>query len=662
MHKLEFNYAPEVREALATGRPVVALESTIISHGMPYPQNVKTAREVEDVIRSHGVTPATIGILEGVVCIGMTPEELETFGRLGPKCHKVSRRDLAFVLAARANGATTVAGTMLLAHLAGIRVFVTGGIGGVHRGAEESWDVSADLTELGKTPVAVVCAGAKSILDIPKTLEYLETQGVPVVGFGLSTSRLFFTPSSGLKASCSVASSADAARLCSEHFRLGLSTGVVLANPIPADFAAEAEKVEAATLQAVQELSTKKLEGREVTPFLLARIEQLTKGESLKANIALVKNNARVGAEVAAELYRLERTGAVVVGGMAIDIISKPDDPGCLGATATSVIGVTRKTYGGVGRNISECMARLGARVQLISAVGGDSLGDELLEASSSIGIDVSGVTQVADARTGTFSGLLDGRGDLVGAVVDMGVYSAINDNAGSTLPPALRSSSLLILDANMDPSVISQALKQGEAAAVPSWFETVSVPKAQRSVGALQGIELVKPNLAELKAICEVVAGPQPPPGSKASPFDEARRYGGVTLEKLGVKRLLVSCGRHGAVLLAASSCPVSAQSRTVTLPLEGLPPLQLAVHQQSAHCVEYQLLAPVDSPVSTTGAGDCLMGGTAAAYLKGMPIETAVVYGMLCAHAALFADTAVSPMLSPAVLRVKPSPVAKL
>eukprot|EP00931_Biecheleriopsis_adriatica_P063617 TRINITY_DN38565_c0_g1_i1.p1 TRINITY_DN38565_c0_g1~~TRINITY_DN38565_c0_g1_i1.p1 ORF type:complete len:312 (+),score=71.46 TRINITY_DN38565_c0_g1_i1:26-961(+) len=297
----------EVQQALREGKPVVALESTIISHGMPFPQNLKTAQEVEGVLRDRGVVPATIGILGGRVHVGMEPPQLEALAKLGLACRKVSRRDLASVVAMRQDGATTVSATMLLAHQAGIPIFVTGGIGGVHRGAAESWDVSADLTELGRTPVCVVCAGAKSILDLPRTLEFLETQGVCVAGYGTSDFPAFFTPSSGLPTSCRVDGPDQAAGLLASQLQLGLTSGMVLAVPVPAALAAEAAQVEEATRTAVQESETQGVRGNEVTPFLLKRINELTGGESLRANIALVKHNAEVGAAVALELSKLRR-------------------------------------------------------------------------------------------------------------------------------------------------------------------------------------------------------------------------------------------------------------------------------------------------------------------------------------------------------------------
>lgn len=299
-----FQFSDEVRHALKSGGPVVALESTIIAHGMPFPQNVQTAREVEGLLRERGVTPATIAILNGEVHIGLSDQQLEQLGKMGLECKKVSRRDMAFTIAAGQTGATTVSATMFLAHAAGIPIFVTGGLGGVHRGAETSWDVSADLTELGRTPVCVVCAGAKSILDLPKTLEFLETQGVCVAGYRTDDFPAFFSPSSGLPTPCRAEGPTDTAVLLDAHFRLGVASGVVLAVPVPGDLAAEARSIEEATQMAVTESETQGVKGNAVTPFLLKRINELTGGESLKVNIALVKHNARVGAEVALAYFR----------------------------------------------------------------------------------------------------------------------------------------------------------------------------------------------------------------------------------------------------------------------------------------------------------------------------------------------------------------------
>jgi pseudouridine-5'-phosphate glycosidase len=295
-------FSPEVAAARAAGKPIVALESTIISHGMPYPQNVQTAREVEQIIRDAGAVPATIAIMDGKICIGLSEQQLEMLGNARDAI-KVSRRDLAYVLAQKKLGATTVAATMICAALAGIKVFVTGGIGGVHRGAETSFDISADLLELAQTSVAVVCAGVKSILDIGLTLEYLETHGVPVVSVGQREFPAFFTRESGFLSDFQIDEPAELAQFIQTKWELGLQGGVVVSNPVPLADAMEKTEIDAITAQALQEADAGGVTGKAVTPFLLGRIKELTGGRSLATNISLVKNNARVGAALARALH-----------------------------------------------------------------------------------------------------------------------------------------------------------------------------------------------------------------------------------------------------------------------------------------------------------------------------------------------------------------------
>ena len=291
---------PEVAEAIAAGKPVVALESTIISHGMPYPQNVETALNVERIIRENGAVPATIAIIGGRLKAGLTAEEIEYFGKKGQAIHKASRRDLAVICARGEDGATTVATTMIIAHMAGIKVFATGGIGGVHRGAETTMDISADLEELAQTPVMVVCAGAKSILDLGLTLEYLETKGVPVLGFGTKELPAFYTRSSGFYVDYRMDTVQELAAAFKAQGDMGLKGGMLVTNPIPEQYAMPLEVINAAIDQAIAEANDKGIHGKETTPFLLARVAELTGGNSLASNIQLVYNNAKVAAQTAA--------------------------------------------------------------------------------------------------------------------------------------------------------------------------------------------------------------------------------------------------------------------------------------------------------------------------------------------------------------------------
>ncbi|WP_332646203.1 pseudouridine-5'-phosphate glycosidase [Lysinibacillus sp. 54212] len=295
------SFSQEVLEAKEKGLPIVALESTIISHGMPYPQNVQTAREVEQIIRDNGAVPATIAIIDGKIKIGLSDEELEMFGN-AEGVAKASRRDLGYLVATKKLGATTVAATMICAELAGIELFVTGGIGGVHRGAETTMDVSADLEELAMTNVAVVCAGAKSILDIGLTLEYLETKGVPVIGYGTDMLPAFYTRESEFNVNFRGDSAEEVAGMMRAKWDLGLRGGAVIANPIPEEDALESSFINGIIQRALTEAKELGIAGKEVTPFLLGKVKELTEGKSLEANIALVKNNAKIGAAIAVAL------------------------------------------------------------------------------------------------------------------------------------------------------------------------------------------------------------------------------------------------------------------------------------------------------------------------------------------------------------------------
>lgn len=302
--KKTLKISEEVRYALEHGKPVVALESTIISHGMPYPDNVKTALTVEKTVRENGAVPATIAIIKGVPTVGLSEEEIEHLGKEGTKAVKVSRRDIPVVIAKKLDGATTVASTMIFAETAGIKVFATGGIGGVHRGATETMDISADLEELHQTNVTVVCAGAKSILDLGLTLEYLETKGVPVLGYKTDELPAFFTRKSGFKVDYRMDSPEEIAATVKAKDALGLSGGMLVANPVPEEYSMDPDKIEAVISEAVEEAKALGIAGKKVTPFLLEKIRNVTGGDSLFTNVKLVLNNAALAAKIAVELTK----------------------------------------------------------------------------------------------------------------------------------------------------------------------------------------------------------------------------------------------------------------------------------------------------------------------------------------------------------------------
>ncbi len=295
------NFTPEVARALRSGAPIVALESTLITHGLPRPQNLELALQLEDEVRSQKALPATVGVLKGRIHIGLSRDDLEILAS-SPEARKISRRDFALALANQENGGTTVAGTLFAAHAAGIHVFATGGIGGVHRDAP--WDVSADLPELGRTPMIVVCAGAKAILDLPATLEYLETVGVPVIGYRTDEFPAFYTRSSGLPVTAQLDSPAEIVRMAEAQWQLGLQGAILIAQPLPTEDAIPGELAESAIRQALEDAHTQGISGARVTPFMLSRVSEITGGASLQANLTLLRNNARLAAQIAVELSR----------------------------------------------------------------------------------------------------------------------------------------------------------------------------------------------------------------------------------------------------------------------------------------------------------------------------------------------------------------------
>ncbi|KAG0337627.1 hypothetical protein BG004_007567 [Podila humilis] len=527
------NFSEEVSAALQNNQPVVALESTIISHGMPYPQNYETAIQVEAVVRENGAIPATIAILDGQIQIGLTNKQIQTLAETGRDSVKASRRDLAVVMAKKQTGATTVSATMLLAHQARIPVFATGGIGGVHRGYEHTLDASADLTELGRTPVAVVCAGVKSILDIARTLEFLETQGVTVATYGQTTDfPAFFTRKSGYQSLLKVETPLEAAKLVAANHALDLQSGIVFAVPIPEAHAMDEKTVGEAIGTAIRESVELNIHGKESTPFLLKRVNELTGGNSLKSNIALVKQNAAVAAQIAKNLSGLNAgfqsrkyttsvrvfdqrkehplpstNGSImVIGGTVVDITST--------ATATREVstgeeqpvllqsmihsshpGATRISLGGVGRNVAEVITRLyGENCVFVSAVGGqhgsgtkgsdsatdDLFGPWLISEVANRGMASDEIHSIEGARTATYTAIHDSTGNLLSAVADMGVFEL--------LPPSKISEAItkhqpttLCFDANISVECMRTTLEACREQNIHTFFEPTSVAKCGR-------------------------------------------------------------------------------------------------------------------------------------------------------------------------------------
>ncbi|XP_042268240.1 pseudouridine-5'-phosphate glycosidase isoform X3 [Thunnus maccoyii] len=532
-----FRVHPSVSQALAENRPVVALESTIITHGMPYPHNLSTAKEVEAIVRAEEATPATVGVIDGKIHVGLSSEELDHLARY-KNSMKVSRRDLPYVISKGLSGGTTVSATMIAAHRAGISVFVTGGIGGVHRDGENSLDISADLTELGRTPIAVVSAGVKSILDIGRTLEFLETQGVCVATYGTSKNfPAFFSPQSGFTSPYQVCNPEEAAKLISSTLSLGLQSGVLLAVPIPEEHAAAGQQIEQAIQTAVTEASAKGITGRDVTPFILQKVNELTEGKSLQANIALIRNNAKVGSQIACALSKemnkrklrstsdhhgkKSESDVVVIGGINVDFIAK-------GKTQTLLFGQTNpgsvcQSFGGVGRNIADSLSRLGYKPLFISATGADSHSDAVLNYCKHM--NTSGVARLQDQSTATYCAVITESGELSLGLGDMDVHQQITEHYVSQFEKQLSSATLVCLDGNIPVSTIDYVCSVAKKHNINVWYEPTDSEKACKPFlsDAWKSLSYSSPNLAELCTMNKTL-GIQTPEGE--SLLREVRKY----------------------------------------------------------------------------------------------------------------------------------------
>jgi pseudouridylate synthase / pseudouridine kinase len=530
---------PEILDALKTGRrPVVALESTIIAHGMPYPQNLETALALERALRANGAIPATIAVIAGVVRVGLTSDDLRLLAdpnaQQGRNVRKLARRDIASCVASGAHGATTVSATMHVAAAAGIRVLATGGIGGVHRGVANSWDISADIPALAQLPMLVVCAGIKTILDIPKTLEALETASVPVVTLNPDQGEFpgFYTRKSGAKTPDAVDNEFDAARMFCAHAatattttkNLMSSSGMLLAVPVPREYEADPSVIAHAIQAASQEATEKGVVGSQATPFLLAQIAKLTNNTSLFSNIELVKNNAAVAARIAAHVSMLSTNSCisynststraatrkpvvVVAGGVALDITAEPK---AALIRNTSNPGSVRHTVGGVGRNIAQTIHNHGLDVLLLSAVGDDIPGATIVAAFKASGFPSTGLDIVAGGQTATYCSVQDHHGDLDVAISSMGLFESRLANIVNygNLKEALVDARMVCVDANICLSDIEALVRLADEHQLPVWFEPVSVAKSTNVLSSagcgrvLDQICYLSPNEDELLAI----------------------------------------------------------------------------------------------------------------------------------------------------------------
>ncbi|XP_061825333.2 uncharacterized protein [Nerophis lumbriciformis] len=631
-----FRVHPSVSQALAENRPVVALESTIITHGMPYPHNLRTAQEVEAIVRAENATPATVGVIRGKVHVGLSSGELDFLARCDGSM-KVSRRDLPYVVSQGLSGGTTVSATMIAAHRAGIPVFVTGGIGGVHRDGQNSLDISADLTELGRTPIAVVSAGVKSILDIGRTLEYLETQGVCVATYGPSKEfPAFFSPSSGFTSPYQVCNPDKAAELIESALSLGVQSGVLIAVPIPEEHAAAGQQIEEAIQTALEETSAKSIRGRDVTPYILQRVNELTKGKSLHANVALVVNNAEVGSHICCALTarsnkskskshsQTSHSHIVVIGGINVDFIAK-------GKSKSLEFGRTNpgsvcQSYGGVGRNISDCLSRLGRQPLFISATGRDSHSEAVFNHCRHM--NTSGVTRLEGASTATYCAVITESGELSLGLGDMDIHQQITPQYVSRFKEQLLSSTLVCLDGNIPVSTIRYVCSMAKEHNINVWYEPTDSEKACKPFlsDAWKSLAYTSPNLAELCTMNKTLGlqTPEVLPSSLEQLLSLAVALSRPLLEHIHC--LVVTLGADGVLVCGEH------QAGSVRLqPRKDKKKRKLcAVHYPA-------LKVAARETMNVSGAGDSLTGALMAGMVQGQDTDTCVRMGLLAARLSL-------------------------
>ncbi|XP_070763979.1 uncharacterized protein [Enoplosus armatus] len=649
-----FRVHPSVSQALAENKPVVALESTIITHGMPYPHNLRTAKEVEAIVRAEGATPATVGVIEGEVRVGLSAEELDHLARCKSSM-KVSRRDLPYVISKGLSGGTTVSATMIAAHRAGVPVFVTGGIGGVHRDGENSLDISADLTELGRTPIAVVSAGVKSILDIGRTLEFLETQGVCVATYGkLKNFPAFFSPQSGFTSPYQVCNPEEAAKLIASTLSLGLQSGVLLAVPIPEEHAAAGLQIEEAIQAAVTEASAKGITGRDVTPFVLQKVNELTKGKSLQANIALIHNNAKVGSQIACALSKQmnerklkgkthhhgkhssdSESDIVVIGGINVDFIAK-------GKTKTLHFGQTNpgsvcQSFGGVGRNIADSLSRLDRKPLFISAAGADSHSDAVLNYCKHM--NTSGVARLEEQSTATYCAVITEGGELSLGLGDMDIHQQITAQYVSQFEKQLSSATLVCLDGNIPVSTIDYVCSIASKHNINVWYEPTDSEKACKPFlsGAWKSLSYSSPNLAELCTMNKTLGIPTPE--VLPSCLDE------VLSVAVALSRPLLEHLHCLVVTLGANGVMVCGEHDAGSVNLQ---PRKQKRRRQLCALHYPALTVTAEETMNVSGAGDSLAGALMAGILQQRDTDSCVRMGLLAARLSLASPHPIAPMLT--------------
>ncbi|PWA28499.1 hypothetical protein CCH79_00016317 [Gambusia affinis] len=646
-----FNVHPSVSQAVAQNKPVVALESTIITHGMPYPHNLSTAKEVEAIVRAEGATPATIGVVGGEICVGLSSDQLDRLAR-SKRPLKVSRRDLPYAVSKGLSGGTTVSATMIAAHRAGIPVFVTGGIGGVHR------DGQNNLTELGRTPIAVVSAGVKSILDIGRTLEFLETQGVCVATYGESKDfPAFFTPNSGFTSACNVRNPSEAAELIASALSLGLQSGLLIAVPIPEEHAAAGHQIQEAVQTAVTAVSSEGITGRDVTPFILQKVNELTQGKSLQANIALIHNNAKVGSQIACALSK--QMSEKRLKSQAQHPGKPPNDSEVFGQTNP---GSVCQSFGGVGRNIADSLSRLEKTPLFISATGADANSDAVFNHCKHL--NTSGVARLEKQNTATYCAVINDNGELSLGLGDMDIHQQITEHYVSQFEKQISSATLVCLDGNIPVSTINYVCSLAGKHNLNIWYEPTDAEKACKPFlsDAWKSLSYSSPNLAELCMMNKTLGLPFPHPSRLRVLVKKAHYLMVAKVVVVVVPELPTSLEEILTVAVALSRPLLeNLHCLVVTLGPDGV----LLCGQHEAGSVDLQprkqkgkrqlcalhypaLTVTPEETMNVSGAGDSLAGALMAGILQKKDTDSCVRMGLLAARMSLSSPHPISPTLT--------------
>lgn len=691
-----------VKDALVNGKPVVALESTIITHGMPFPHNYETALAVEEIIKGQDVVPATIGIINGVIKVGLDAFQLEELSKPDKNKVKVSRRDFPFVISQKLSGGTTVSGTMVVANKVGISVFVTGGIGGVHRDGENSMDISADLTELGRTPVAVISSGVKSILDIGRTLEYLETQGVAVASFGFNKEfPAFYSRKSGYLAPYNLESTQSAAKFIQTIFNLEMNSGILIGVPIPGSFSFNEKIIEEVIVKGIEDAQAENIKGKDVTPFILNRISQITDGKSLQSNIALIKNNAFIGAQISSELEKLREQRRKEIGsdsvirneareinstvcsrlssdkkGHAINdkigksvgfhsICAKTDLEGKGKAFEVTVVGGSNLDYvvsledaelkmdgrmlmgkinqsgGGVGRNIADALGKLGVNPFFVSAVGTDLFGKFLLD-STIPHLSSKGILTSDTSNTATCSVLCDRTGECQLLVGDMKVHDLISKNYVRIHEETIKQSSLVVFDGNLPVETIDFLLVLCSENSIPAWFEPTDIIRAQKPFinKTSPPPAFISPNYLEFLEILKILK----PSNNETCAIDfQSEDFLNTCVNEAYsiaeiIHNVIITLGRNGILIVRKGD-----KRDSFFIPDENGNMRYKNIMKPISHRLYKPNKIITDEVVNVSGAGDCFASGFISAMLKGHDEESCVNFAFECSLASLRCATTV-------------------